>query len=318
MMNSKTLNRRCRSDWSELTDGMEIRGGGGRLHAFKDNGASILAVAHTDYVSKTKHFQHLQLDDRYLIYNGQLDDRLGIYTILDVLPALGLKFDILLTDHEEIGQSTAEEFQAHKQYNWMFMFDRRGTDAVTYQYTDKKWLSSLAKHLRIGQGSFSDISMLGHLGCAGVNVGAGYYDEHSSTHYMNVGHWSDQVKRFVGFYSAFHDTRFEHDESKSFMWGGRGRRSAFDDDQYSGAWQRWWERSGWKGDAKTTKEDLKTLDDLKKDDDEDDNYGFRLYCWSCNLWLDEEDAYFEGGITGQNPLCPCCGDAVHYEHAEQM
>lgn len=318
MLNSKLLKHRCRSNWSELTAGMEIReSDAGRLHAFKDNGASILAVAHTDFVSKTKHFQHLQLDDRHLIFNGQLDDRLGIYTILDVLPSMGLKFDVLLTDLEEVGASTAGDFRTDKKYNWMFMFDRRGVDAVTYQYDSREWLASLSKHVDIGRGSFSDISKLGHLGCSGVNVGCGYYEEHSPTHHMNVEHWKEQVRRFASFYQAFHDRLFPHEEtdwcSTSSGWGNDAFWRDPEDAEIEAYYRRKWRKST---ERKLDKKSGFSGSFCPSDEDH------ALYCWDCNLFLREEECFYtvepKGGTAGQDPKCPTCGEMVSYEEVGEI
>ncbi len=51
---------------------------------------------------------------------------------------MGINVDVLLTTGEEMGQSSAAYFDpGEKKYNWMFQFDRGGTDVVTYDYGDK-------------------------------------------------------------------------------------------------------------------------------------------------------------------------------------
>jgi hypothetical protein len=67
------------------------------------------------------------------VFNVKLDDRLGVYTCL-IICGRGLKFDVLLTEDEEIGQSTASFSETNKDYNWMFQFDRQGVQTVMYQY----------------------------------------------------------------------------------------------------------------------------------------------------------------------------------------
>jgi acetylornithine deacetylase/succinyl-diaminopimelate desuccinylase-like protein len=77
-------------------------------YAFRDNGASVLAVAHLDTV--VRHQQRLcnfvETAGGEIVYSGALDDRLGAYVILDMLPKLGINVDVLLTVGEESGQST--------------------------------------------------------------------------------------------------------------------------------------------------------------------------------------------------------------------
>ena len=45
-----------------------------------------------------------------MVHSGALDDRLGAYIILDLLPKLGINVDVLLTVGEEQGRSTANFF----------------------------------------------------------------------------------------------------------------------------------------------------------------------------------------------------------------
>lgn len=197
----------------------------GKGYLYVDRGASILAVAHMDTVADPNSYyagnsvfknrvsvEQVGFDD-YNITSIKLDDRLGVFMIMDVLPYLGLRYDILLTTDEEVGRSTAKYFSTKKKYNWMFEFDRRdfGT-AVLYQYDDKKLRKALqSSFYSIENGSFSDISELDLLGCCGINFGAGYRDEHTDdcctrTSWMNV-----VVNMFVDFYSAFKDNKFEYD-----------------------------------------------------------------------------------------------------------
>ena len=105
---------------------------------FIDNGADTLAVGHLDYVK-----YHKAVMEEGILKCGQLDDRLGVWIILELLPAMGIQSDILLTTNEEKGLSTAGLFdlsvvgkQDH-QYNWMYEFDRRGKEVVMYKYEDE-------------------------------------------------------------------------------------------------------------------------------------------------------------------------------------
>lgn len=144
-------------------------------YIFQDNGAAVLAVAHLDFVLWARP-----------VYSGscvtcpQLDDRLGAWAILSILPSLGVKVDVLLTTGEECGRSTARHFQQSHGYNWMLEMDRRGTDAVMYDFENGKRRRLLRKYgFQVGQGSYSDICSLSDLGVAGYNFGVGYYAEHT-------------------------------------------------------------------------------------------------------------------------------------------
>ena len=173
-----------------------------------DNGASVLAVGHLDYVDWTR--PRISRSGQ-TIRCPQLDDRLGVWTILDVLPKLGINVDVLLTDSEEIGQSTAQWFDSPKRYNWMVEFDRRGTDAVLYQYdTDEQRERLEDVGFDIGRGSFSDISYLEHLGICGFNVGIGYHHEHTRRCYAKLNDTWSQIRKFERYWSSWRDTPMEY------------------------------------------------------------------------------------------------------------
>jgi hypothetical protein len=180
--------------------------GNGQSYAHRATGAPVLAVAHCDYRDcGSDHF----FAQNGKVWSSRLDDRLGVYLILDVLPALGIHTDILLTDDEERGQSTAQYFAPDShEYNWIFQFDRRGTDAVCYDYDCME--PHVKQHFKVSQGSFSDISMLEHLRVGGVNIGTAYYEEHSLGSYAIFAQIRQQVRKFCEFYHAFSGTHIPH------------------------------------------------------------------------------------------------------------
>lgn len=170
-----------------------------------DRGCPVVGVAHMDHVkfwAKPK-----IVKEKKQIWCPQLDDRLGIWVILDLLPSFGVQTDILLTDSEECGRSTAKDFKTEKQFNWMYQFDRRGTDTVLYDYDSEENRARLEAHsLTTGWGSFSDICSLEHLGCSGWNVGTGYYNEHSDQCHANLRETYFQALNFAQFFNAHKDT----------------------------------------------------------------------------------------------------------------
>ena len=177
-------------------------------------GAKILAMGHLDSVQSKRGV----VDDRAKdgrIYSPVLDDRLGIYTIHWLLPALGINVSLLLLDEEETGNSTAKQFclPQSDQYNWMVEFDRKGEDVVTYGFNEDTWRSSLKKHFDYGYGTFSDISSLEHVGVSGANVGVGYENYHGLNAYFDFEVYVRQIARFVEFYNEFADTTFGHKEA---------------------------------------------------------------------------------------------------------
>jgi len=180
-------------------------------YIYFDRGASILGVAHRDTVCGATHFTYEVARDR--IYTPTLDDRLGCTILLDVLDRVLPEgsYDILLTEGEEQGRSTAKYFTPPKgkRYNWMFQFDRGGTDAVYYQYTDREWMKALdLLGVKLDRGMFSDICYLEHLGICGVNIGTAYYQYHSKNAYCNLDETEHMVDRFVRFFNKYSEERF--------------------------------------------------------------------------------------------------------------
>jgi len=191
---------------------------------FRDNGSSVLAVAHLDTVvrpaARRAHFRNTGQGPA--VVSGCLDDRLGAYVILDLLPKLGITTDVLLTVGEESGCSTAEQFTPPKGYDWVIEFDRgSSTDVVMYQYEDDE-TSLLVEDAGadVGFGSFSDIAYLEHLGIKCFNWGVGYGGNyHSEQGYAFLF----DTFRMVGKYLTFHEqnagTRLEHKPEPKYPYG---------------------------------------------------------------------------------------------------
>lgn len=191
------------SRYAKRVDLDESPAGRERFYYYADNDSDILAVAHLDSVQDDGTCSIVDTSAGLLAVSGALDDRLGVYVILDLLPKLGITCDWLLTTDEEICASTAGDFFTDKHYNWMFQFDRGGTDVVMYDYeTDE--LCGLVEDCgaQVGNGSFSDICMLEHLECAGFNWGVGYRDYHGPRSHAWLEDTFRMVARFVKFYNA--------------------------------------------------------------------------------------------------------------------
>lgn len=183
----------------------------------------LLAVAHLDTVICPKKrgfsWNRGSMGGLECVRMTTADDRLGLATILFVLPELGIEYDLLLTDQEEVGNSTAKLFETDKKYNWIVEFDRAesslsgGNDAVTYMYDGKEWHSALevAGFKKIGSGTVSDISNLQGLGAKAVNIAIGYMDYHSPKAYFRVGEWARAWTLFKAFYDLHRDTAFAHE-----------------------------------------------------------------------------------------------------------
>lgn len=234
-INYNILKMICNTSISRFESAGQVTQTPDGIYIHKDNNASILGVAHLDTVLDLSHFYVNRINGDDIVLNAQLDDRLGVYTLLSLLPSMGLTFDVLLTEGEEMGRSTAAHFQTDKQYNWIFSFDRRGEGVVLYQYNGKQWESALKRsQFKIDMGSFSDISSMDHMGVKCVNVGTGYHGEHNDLCYASMNELKRQVTRFAHFYHANKDTRFEHTytplQSRFKSLGSR----PWDDDEWDG------------------------------------------------------------------------------------
>jgi hypothetical protein len=205
---------------------------------FKDNGADILAVAHLDTVidHERRICNFIETAAGPIVYSGALDDRLGAYIILELLPLLGVKCDILLTVGEETGRSTAAYFEPgdhhDREYNWMIEFDRGGTDVVMYQYDDDATRALVREcGAKVEDGIFSDISYMEHLGIKGFNWGVGYRDYHGPHGHAYLDDTTTMVGHFLKFHEANAEVSLPHEESGGGSWWGGYRRFVNDDER---------------------------------------------------------------------------------------
>jgi hypothetical protein len=198
----------CKASKTELwkyleSQGFTLKDG----YAFKDNDANVLAVAHLDVHEAVVRVQRVYQKQRNIVFSPALDDRLGIFILLELLDHLVM--DILITDFEEVGKSTAQFFDTDKQYHWMLQFDRHGDDVVMYEYESDELTKALTDAgFKVGQGSYSDICWLNHLDCAGFNVGTGYFLEHTAHSFADMRIVNSQVGLFVDFFNQNVDQYF--------------------------------------------------------------------------------------------------------------
>jgi len=195
-----------------------------RFLIHKDNDSPILAVAHLDTVAMYRpeeldfNLFRVEQDQGFstIVQSPNMDDRMGAYILLEILPKLGINADILLCDTEEIGMSTAADFYTKKQYNWLFEFDRAGTDVVMYQYEDDTTRKLLEdNNFIVAQGAFSDICELERLGVKAFNFGTGYYRAHTNECFANLDDCAFMVSQFANFYHKLKDIKLPHQIKRS-------------------------------------------------------------------------------------------------------
>lgn len=174
-----------------------------KRRVFIDRGAKVLFMAHLDTVQPPKFYK---IKNQRLYASG-LDDRLGCYIAYKLSQELDV--DLLLTDHEESGQTTAM-YHTFKDYNWICEFDRAGDDVVHYGLVNRDWLDALETTWKAGHGVYSDICSIKTDACC-MNLGIGYNFAHSKDSYVDIPTCNDQIDKFVAFYHKHKDTRFEID-----------------------------------------------------------------------------------------------------------
>lgn len=240
---------RPKSWFKQFGDSLDVPGRPNDLLVHQDNGKKVLIVCHTDYITPVMPYseaqanyvlnhpnefpddaifkapvvrarEHQKMESQWVTAHAKVldgpvvDDRLGCAI------ALGCSdwADVLLTDCEEIGKSTAAFFSPPRDYNWIVELDRRGTDVVTYQYTDTEWMKALRKHFTVGFGTFSDIGYMEKLGVSAVNVGIGYHNEHTRGAYWRSDETNAQLAKLRAFLGEFGETVFSHKPAAKSDW----------------------------------------------------------------------------------------------------
>jgi len=255
-------------------------------YAYLRRGAPVLAIAHLDYIGRGQHFEVARLPGEDLVFCESLDDRLGAYIIRELLPALGIKTDVLLTTGEESANSSASDWcddfavSARDDYNWIVSFDRRGEGAVLYQYDESpEWKFAIADYFDLQIGTYSDISSMGRLHRCGVNIGTGYHAEHTTRCHFSTAELNAQLSRFKAFYDDYSEIAFEHKPRYDFR--SRSPRAYFQGHWYDSDYDIHLDASGHSKECGRSKTSTTTY---TRDD-------WRAYMGECQdaEWVDLDD-----------------------------
>lgn len=189
--------------------------------------APVLAVAHLDFVGSSPAPYSIESGGDVVVSRA-LDDRLGVFALLDTIPKLlgnSQPYNILLTENEETGKSSAREFGMaieNNRYNWIFSMDRAGTDCAHYTFTDKPWLSQLQKAgWELSNGTYSCIAELDHWSTCAINFGVAYNSQHNDSCWADLETYSNQARRVTKFYMDNHMRKFAHKSEQQKSNGGR-------------------------------------------------------------------------------------------------
>lgn len=170
---------------------MDDRVGKRTRYAYVDNGAGVLLVAHIDTV------QPPRLDDETT--GAGFDDRVGVALGHYLVREYPDSFDLLLTDYEESGGSTARYFKPSHEYRIVVELDREGEDFVDYGLASEETIAEMEEWgFRWNWGSYTDICSMPQVKCDKVNIGVGVYHSHSpQSGYRPTEMWR-QVARLLG------------------------------------------------------------------------------------------------------------------------
>jgi hypothetical protein len=211
-------------------------------HIYIDRGSNILGVAHLDSVQKASHFW---ISDERVLSCPTIDNRLGAWILLHGLPSIGIYPDVLLTEGEEKGMSTAADFSPEGvRWNWGFSFDRTGVDTVLYQYGDGDLEKALvAEGVKIGVGSYSCIASMDQLKLECFNMGCGMMDYHGPKAWADLDVVESQLLLFSKVYEKIKDTKFTYTSRNSWRKRGKRGHETTHITYYNGAWSG--EGMGW-------------------------------------------------------------------------
>ena len=155
----------------------------------------VLLVAHLDTVWPNK--PTIMVNKDYSVWMGRCglgaDDRAGVYAIVKLI-RWGYKPSILFTTGEEVGGIGAKSFvkdfpEPPVPIKYVIEIDRRGRgQAVYYNCANSKFEEYVSSFgFKTHRGIFSDISFIcPYWDIAGVNLSAGYYNEHTEYETLKI------------------------------------------------------------------------------------------------------------------------------------
>jgi hypothetical protein len=160
-------------------------------------------VAHADTVFKKPPQRIFYDKQKNVMWSPEglgADDRAGVFAIIQIIKS-GLRPTVIITTDEEKGGIGASALVRNMpkpptDLKYIIQLDRQGSmDCVFYDCLNKEFEEYVESFGFVTDfGSFSDISVL----CpawrvAGVNLSIGYYDEHSVSETLYIGHMNSTI-----------------------------------------------------------------------------------------------------------------------------
>jgi hypothetical protein len=159
----------------------------------------VLLVSHLDTVTRLSEENELLHYKGTLLARG-LDNRLGMYTCMDLINKddSGM-YDLLLTDHEECGASTAQYFNCPDyHYDLIVEFDRMGVDQfVQYGHGCKELVKDIEAQTTCVKksGSYSDIRDI-DTDTASVNWGVAFRNYHADNSHVIWDEYLNNIEQY--------------------------------------------------------------------------------------------------------------------------
>jgi hypothetical protein len=204
----------------------------------------VMLLAHLDTVHKSLPSYIFYDEDTESIYAREGiggDDRAGVAAILDILDR-GYRPSILFCTGEEsgcVGAKVAAKEIPTPNVNILLELDRKGyKNYVTYSCNNTEmnaWVETFGFKKEFG--SFSDISSIAPKWEIGaVNLGIGYYSQHSSSESLCLPEWRETIEVVLDMLDNPPEQKYEY---KAFSVGGYKGTSyhyGYDDYYYEDTW----------------------------------------------------------------------------------
>ncbi|MDD3123211.1 MAG: hypothetical protein PHC62_06860 [Candidatus Izemoplasmatales bacterium] len=276
----------------------------------------VTLIAHLDTVHKRSNQGCLYHDSKKNVVwspNGLgADDRAGVYAIMEIVKK-GYRPHIIFTHDEEIGGVGARELSKYNlpfETNFMIELDRRGyREAVFYQCGNKSFQKKILSYgFRLGYGSFSDISIISPAyDIASVNLGIGYYNEHSTDEYLKINEMYDTINKVISILKdeSIDGVKYDYQKvSYAYNYNKNSRTATnyaeyygrsynqnlqVDDDSY---WDAWYKKNAKNVVEKTIEEKVKKNEESVKPINERNIEDFDIE--DVENWTQEEiDKYYD-------------------------
>lgn len=190
-------------------------------YVFSQGKQEILLCAHLDTV-------HKELVKEVVYDNGTIsspqgiggDDRCGVYMIMEIIKTHDVS--VAFFEQEETGGVGSMNFafdmgkELKGKFKYVIELDRKGShDAVYYDMYNESFQNFIEKEFwKESYGTFTDIcNICKHLGCMGVNLSCGYYEQHTLKEYVVLSEMETVIEEVKKLLDRSEDVEvFEYDE----------------------------------------------------------------------------------------------------------